>query len=155
MADKVDKTDKKDEMVTLTKSALEDLITTTAVAVAAQLNKKKDGDTVSAEPTMSSEQCPACGQLNNACKGKHRQIRVLPTLSIEHFDGIKINGVVYWSKNGNPVTVPEDCNIEYMLTQWDDTERALKDGRKRVRYSGSVGNQGTGHLPLNANDFFR
>lgn len=117
-----------------------------AIAVA-----MKKSDDKAAAVVEDLGQCPACRQKLAACKDKHRRMNVMVHVNSEYFPGIKLNGITYLGDS----IVPANVNFEYQLQQWDVNEDSLRNGRKRVRHSGSVGNSGTSVKPLTAEDFFR
>jgi hypothetical protein len=95
--------------------------------------------------------CVGCRQYITACKGKHRKAVVYPKdpYWARHFQGIKINGVVYCSNNGRHlVTVPEDCSIENDVAKFESKERDLFQKKYRVHNSGDVRNPRKDHWKI-------
>ena len=91
--------------------------------------------------------CGECGQKTDAaktkgCKGEHRLAIVFSDDEEEAqwFQGVKINGVRYLSNHpGHYITVPKDCNVEYMVAEHTRLAKQLRVGRKNNRHSGSIG----------------
>jgi len=109
-------------------------------------------------PASAGGHCHQCKQYKVACKGKHRQAVVFPRNPnyANDFPGVKLNGRVYRSNSyGHQVTVPHDCNIEYMVAEWERNEDELKLGKQKQHHSGRISPTGASINPLTPNSFIR
>lgn len=102
-------------------------------------------------------QCPTCNQPDMRCKDKHVEMVVFPAGEyIEHFDGLKLNGVVY---NSGPerrlIPVPASNSFSHDLWKFDINERELRMGKKRNRHSGTLSPNGSHVSQAGIADFFR
>lgn len=94
--------------------------------------------------------CGECGQRQKACKGKHRKANLWPKtrLGLKHHQGIYLNSVRYYQETPHGyVTVPEDCNVEYMLAC---DEAQLEDcihGKEQYLESGYISHNSTAQSP--------
>lgn len=90
-------------------------------------------------------QCPKCFQPVSACNGKHRRVVVYPTNQRfgRYFQGVFINGIRYLSNGpSHAIDVPLECDIEYMISAWEQNEYDTAQGRKAEHNSGSLGAAG-------------
>jgi spore coat protein CotH len=93
-----------------------------------------------------------------ACKGKHRKTVIYPQNPnyANDFPGLKINGRVYRSNDiGHMITVPFDCNAEYMVAEWERSENELRMGKQKQHHSGTMGPGGNRINPLTPESFLR
>jgi hypothetical protein len=111
------------------------------IALASQMAARSQAASAPA-PAPRRSRCSECGQPQMACNNEHRLTIVWPTDSrvARFFSGVKINGVRYVSNGpGHLITVPKECNVEYLVAQNEKQEATAFDGRKFARNSGSIG----------------
>ncbi len=135
--------------ITLTEKSLQDMVTMAAMAsaqaIANHLKPPAANEEQIAAKVVQDQQCNDCGQVRKACRGKHRKAVVFPRNPMRErwFQGVFINGICYRSDfAGQPITVPADCNIEYMMDKWEENEEALITGRVKQHNSGVIGGAG-------------
>lgn len=109
---------------------------------AAEMVRQGSMPKAAARPDFN-DACEECGQKARACKGKHKKVVVLPkdeTLA-PFYQGYVLNGVKYLSEHGSHfITLPEACDVEYAVQNWENQERSMRQGRKRSHNSGTVAN---------------
>lgn len=113
-----------------------------ALAAQAAVNAQPREVRAAPAPAPSGARCSECGQKDMACKGEHRMACVYPDdeEAARWFTGVKINGARYISEGlGHFITVPKDCNVEYLMQAWVQNEKIQRHGRKRMHNSGAIG----------------
>jgi len=125
-------------------AAIQEALPVAAALAAKALQDAQAKPAVITAPPMKGAQsrCSECGQFKIACKEKHRMAVVRPTddEAQRWFTGVKINGVRYMSDHSSHyITVPEDCNIEYLVSAYERNEIIQRRGRKVSHNSGSIG----------------
>jgi hypothetical protein len=124
----------------LTKEEIAEFIKQAVTAAVAISQASSLAQTVAGRPGASQDadgrlmgQCPECFQRKSACKDKHRKVVVFPR-NARHartgWTGVVLNGVMYKSNDaGHKVVIPENFQIESVLSQWEEAEDTMYQGR--------------------------
>lgn len=129
------------------KSAAEEMREAIADGIAMGIAVAAKGNTPAPTQTRAQARqkktCGECKQDLRGCEGKHRLMVVYPKKNGRYFQGVIINGVRYLSNNKNhKICVPANADISNFISNWEDSEEAMKESKSREHNSGELSGSG-------------